>query len=202
MYMLLLTGFTTIEGTIDTVCEELNYSQATRRLIDPETATKIDEFIAKLSRLREVKEPFQVVSPYLTHLLLLFPPPSLLALSLSSPYLSLFFYPLFLPAVSLPQLPACPISPPLSLSPTPSLTLSPSLSTSSLSLSLSLSLSRSRSLSQRSPPGLFILYVLFQMDTPSYVIKSFISLTTVILILLICIYHAVEVQVRGFHKRP
>ena len=51
-----------MEGTIDKACEELLYFQDERRKQDPETAAKIDQFIAKLKLLALVQEPFQFVS--------------------------------------------------------------------------------------------------------------------------------------------
>lgn len=62
VYMHFTIGFTTIEGIISTTCEELEFDQPQRRLLDPETAQKIDNFIARLRDLLGMKEPFQVVS--------------------------------------------------------------------------------------------------------------------------------------------
>ena len=62
------SGFTTIEGLIDTTCEELEFHQPVRRIQDPDTAEKIDKFVAKLRELKLVQEPFQVVCQFAINL--------------------------------------------------------------------------------------------------------------------------------------
>eukprot|EP00080_Pristionchus_pacificus_P017184 PDM77204.1 hypothetical protein PRIPAC_43116 [Pristionchus pacificus] len=47
---------TTVEGVLERVTSALQSEQERRRLLDPESATKIDEFCAKLNRLRELDE--------------------------------------------------------------------------------------------------------------------------------------------------
>ncbi|GMR58531.1 hypothetical protein PMAYCL1PPCAC_28726 [Pristionchus mayeri] len=49
---------TTVEGVLERVTSALQSEQDRRRLIDAESATKIDEFCAKLNRLRELEEPW------------------------------------------------------------------------------------------------------------------------------------------------
>ena len=44
--------------------EGLEQDQPVRRALDSETADKIDEFIQKLTKLKDLETPFQVVSMF------------------------------------------------------------------------------------------------------------------------------------------
>ncbi|XP_067938138.1 zinc finger protein ZPR1-like [Watersipora subatra] len=54
-------GFTTIEGTVNTVCEDLIRAQELNAPQDQEYAAKIKEFISQLKKLLLVHEPFQFI---------------------------------------------------------------------------------------------------------------------------------------------
>lgn len=51
---------TTVEGIIDRAITGLNQDQVLRRIQHPEAAAQIDEFMNKLEKLKEMKEPFNL----------------------------------------------------------------------------------------------------------------------------------------------
>ncbi|XP_077985430.1 zinc finger protein ZPR1-like isoform X2 [Glandiceps talaboti] len=52
---------TTVEGVIDRVVTGLEQDQPVRQAMDPDTASKIDEFIEKLKKLKEVTSSFTII---------------------------------------------------------------------------------------------------------------------------------------------
>ncbi len=59
------TEINTLEGLIDGIKQGLEQDQPVRRALDPDTAGKIDAFIERLVKLKDVEQPFQVVSVFL-----------------------------------------------------------------------------------------------------------------------------------------
>lgn len=58
---MIFVEITTVEGIIDRAVRGLEQDQEVRRKEHPETAEKIDEFIAKLNDLKNLKTPFKLV---------------------------------------------------------------------------------------------------------------------------------------------
>ena len=61
IYNLLFTAITTIEGVLKRTIMGLAQDQPVRRLMDPEGAKQIDDYVAKIESLLTLKEPFHVV---------------------------------------------------------------------------------------------------------------------------------------------
>ncbi|XP_078324355.1 zinc finger protein ZPR1-like [Crassostrea virginica] len=54
-------ALTTVEGVIQSAMDGLAQDQPVRKIMHPDDAAKIDVFIEKLSELKEMKEPFEVI---------------------------------------------------------------------------------------------------------------------------------------------
>ena len=62
---LLFTAITTIEGVLKRTIMGLAQDQPVRRLMDPEGAKQIDDYVAKIESLLTLKDPFHVVRIFL-----------------------------------------------------------------------------------------------------------------------------------------
>ena len=60
-----LTAITTIEGVLKRTIMGLAQDQPVRRLMDPEGAKQIDDYVAKIESLLTLKDPFHVVRIFL-----------------------------------------------------------------------------------------------------------------------------------------
>lgn len=61
----LLLEITTVEGIINRSIAGLEQDQPVRRIEHPEPAAQIDSFIEELTKLKELKKPFTLVSSYI-----------------------------------------------------------------------------------------------------------------------------------------
>ena len=57
-----LAAVSTVEGVLQRTVTALEQDQPVRRHMDPEGASKIEEYVAKIKDLLEVKIPFHIVS--------------------------------------------------------------------------------------------------------------------------------------------
>ena len=60
-----LAAITTIEGVLKRTIMGLAQDQPVRRLMDPEGAKQIDDYVAKIESLLTLKDPFHVVRIFL-----------------------------------------------------------------------------------------------------------------------------------------
>ena len=65
----LFTAITTIEGVLKRTIMGLAQDQPVRRLMDPEGAKQIDDYVAKIESLLTLKEPFHVVRSLIFYLI-------------------------------------------------------------------------------------------------------------------------------------
>ena len=57
-----LAAVSTVEGVLQRTVTALEQDQPVRRHMDPEGAAKIEEYVAKIHEVLEVKIPFHIVS--------------------------------------------------------------------------------------------------------------------------------------------